>query len=242
MASDFDEILSMSQDLIESEKLDIIAQDFPDWKLPEGVWRTSIAIDNGFRQFRYGNDLVALWHLLNGFPFLLAGINSGTTTELCFVDPPLYRIQIHASTHQRQSKIARKGTAVMFDLRKRFPPLTFNIHTGYGRKQLLRALHTILHHGGKEDRPFLWSHLQAAGLQEHAESLGKEGYAYQSGQAELAKRALHRDRRKLSKKKILDTRRQEQNKSSAISKLADLSLSPLKENIPAEEGSAPMEE
>ena len=113
----------------------------------------------------------------------------------------------------------------MSDDRKRFPPLTFSLEEGHDRKQLLRTLYTILHHGGKEDRELLWGYLQAEGLGDYAGAFKKKVQASRWGQAWCASRNLDRTNRRLKW-------RQEANQKEATSRLSSLSLSPLKENIP----------
>ena len=129
----------------------------------------------------------------------------------------------------------------MIDAQKRFPPLTFRLYVGYERKQPLRALYTVLNHSEKEDRHRLWGYLLAEGLKEYAESLGKEGTPNHAGQIETVKRAVHREHHITVKRKVLEERKQRNNIKAATSRLADLSLSPLKEDTPVETNDRQME-
>lgn len=134
----------------------------------------------------------------------------------------------------------------MTDARKRFPPLAFRITTGHGRKQLLRALYVILIHGGKADREHLWDYLQSEGLKEHVCEFSKDGEQQARAsqdrlereervrlieREELVRRARRRAHRK-KMKKMLAERRQGEDGKEGILKVAGLSLSPIKENVP----------
>ena len=103
-------------------------------------------------------------------------------SPLCTRNKPFHHLVIHASYFCKPRPVANKGIAVLYDGRRRFSLLTFEYATRLWRKQLLRALHIILHRCRKDDRARSGTLLRCPS--------GAESSLGRSGLAESARRVL----------------------------------------------------